>query len=451
MSIVDRSSLEQSSLSDLHAIASELSIDSFRRLRKAELVDAILERQGGEEKEALEDDAEEPEAVRSDSPSREEADRQTESKPRRRRLGRRRKHEEEAPEPDGREAELDGREAEPADGDEPAGGAEPEAVAPTFDREEPAVAEADRPPAAERDEPAAPEIVEGVVEVLPGGSGFVRVNPPDPSDDDVYVSGAQVRRCELVTGDRVSGPRRGPRRSERFASLVRVETVNGQPVAELGDSSRFEDLPVTWPRDLLPLAGGDLTISKVLAVAPIGRGSRVTIVGPAQTGKTELLRRLAAALANQDGLELRIVLAGVRPEEIAEWDGATAAIPLGAPPETRNQAVDAAIDQARRLAVRGAHAVVLIDTLDGVGEVTARKAMAAARALDGAGSVTVIAAASRPVGGETTVVSLSPALAAAGRWPALDLTHTWTMRAELLVGDVRAQELARSRAQALSD
>ena len=51
--------------------------------------------------------------------------------------------------------------------------------------------------------------------------------PPDPSDDDVYISAAQVRRCELVSGDRVTGPVRMPRRSERYPSLVRIDTING--------------------------------------------------------------------------------------------------------------------------------------------------------------------------------------------------------------------------------
>src|SRR6201992_125199 len=47
MSVVDRSALEASPLADLHAIASELSIDGYRRLRRAELIDAILDRQEG--------------------------------------------------------------------------------------------------------------------------------------------------------------------------------------------------------------------------------------------------------------------------------------------------------------------------------------------------------------------------------------------------------------------
>src|SRR5207248_5447613 len=47
MSVLDREALEQSPLADLHAIASELSIDSYRRLRREQLVEAILARQDG--------------------------------------------------------------------------------------------------------------------------------------------------------------------------------------------------------------------------------------------------------------------------------------------------------------------------------------------------------------------------------------------------------------------
>ena len=48
MSVLDRSDLEASPLADLHVIASELGLDGFRRLRKAQLIDAIVERQGGD-------------------------------------------------------------------------------------------------------------------------------------------------------------------------------------------------------------------------------------------------------------------------------------------------------------------------------------------------------------------------------------------------------------------
>ncbi len=86
-----------------------------------------------------------------------------------------------------------------------------------------------------------------MVELLGNGSGFLRTSPPEPSDDDVYISAAQVRRCELVSGDAVTGPMRPPRRSERYPSLVRVDTINGRPADEVAEGTHFDDLPVRVP------------------------------------------------------------------------------------------------------------------------------------------------------------------------------------------------------------
>ena len=46
--VLDRTALEASPLADLHLIANEIGVDGFRRLRKADLVDAILTRQSGD-------------------------------------------------------------------------------------------------------------------------------------------------------------------------------------------------------------------------------------------------------------------------------------------------------------------------------------------------------------------------------------------------------------------
>jgi transcription termination factor Rho len=388
MAILDRESLEQSPLADLHAIASELSIDGYRRLRKPELIVAILERQGGDSGDA--GDAEEAEPERSSS----------------RRRGRRR-----------RPAASKAREATEE--------IEREPELPPGDRD----GEPERQP---------DEVVEGVVELLPNGSGFVRVDPPEPSDGDVYISSAQIRRCELVSGDRVTGPRRAPRRSERFAALVRIDTVNGRPATELADGARYDDLPASFPSDRFELAPDkDATMQAIAAATPIGRGSRVTIAGPAQSGKTELLRRLAAVLAGGDELQVWVVLAGVRPEELELWRegpvGPTAAVSFAASPDAQAQAIEGTVEQARRIAARGAHGVVLIDTLGGLPPQVTRKALAAARHLEN-GSLTVIATAPQPLGGETTVIALDRALAREGTFPAIDPDASWTMRAELLQG-----------------
>ena len=267
------------------------------------------------------------------------------------------------------------------------------------------------------------------------------------------MSAAQVKRCELVPGDRISGPRRAPRRSERFASLIRIDTINGRPADEVADSTRFEDLPAAYPTDRFRLGADDPTIKAIEWLTPFGRGSRVTIVGAARAGKTEALRRLAATLAGQEDIQLSLVLAGVRPEEIADWQqgpvAPAAAVSFAASADAQAQTVERAVDQARRLAARGAHAVVLIDTLSGMSAHAARKLLASARNIADGGSLTLIATASEPLGGETTVIALDHVLASTGRFPALDLIASWTIRPELLVGDAGAEAIARARIEAV--
>ncbi len=51
----------------------------------------------------------------------------------------------------------------------------------------------------------------GILEILPDGYGFLRVNGYEPSPDDVYVSPSQIRRFGLRTGDLVTGQVRRPK------------------------------------------------------------------------------------------------------------------------------------------------------------------------------------------------------------------------------------------------
>ena len=71
--------------------------------------------------------------------------------------------------------------------------------------------------------------------------------------------------------------------------------------------------------------------------------------------------------------------------------------------------------------------------------------LASARNVVDGGSLTVIATASAPLGGETTVIALDARAAAAGRFPALDVAGTGTLRPERLVGDDGAEAIARMR------
>ncbi len=448
MSVLDRSALADSPLADLHAIAGELGIDGFRRLRKPDLIDAIVARQGGNGG-----------APAGDADGSESAE--GEGRSRRRRGGRGRGRdrdrdeatEESTPTPAASEEraprggrdrdreERNGRDREERGGRdrEERGGR---------DREE--RGGRDRKPESGGAKPREGELVEGVVELLGNGSGFVRVNGPEASDGDVYISAAQVRRCELVAGDKVAGPVRAPRRSERYPSLVRIDTINGKSADETGsDGTKFDELPAAFADERFAFGADDPTVKAIEWLTPFGRGSRVAIVGGPRAGKTEALRRLAGELAKIDGVETSVVLVGARPEEIAEWKQGpvevAADLSFAASTDAQSQALERAIDNGKRVAARGGNAVVLIDTLDGVHPAAARKALAAARNLVDGGSLTVVATGEKPFGGETTTIALDAEIAGTGRYPALDLLASGTLRPELLIGEAGAKAIAAAR------
>ena len=419
MAVLERSELQASSLADLHAIADQLGLDGFRRLRKAELIEAILgdgkpDGNGAGESPTVSEDSESGESGRPEA-------RRVRRRAIRSSTGRSRRAKAPSKEEDGAEK------AAPATDER----SEAEGAAAGGDG----------------------RVAEGVVELLGNGSAFLRINPPEPSDEDVYISAAQVRRCELISGDRVTGSVRAPRRSERYPSLIRIDTINGASAETVSEGARYEDLPVAYPSERIALGSEDPTLEAIEWLAPLGRGSRAVIVGAARAGKTETLRRLLAAVCDQEDLEVTLVLVGARPEEIAQWGegpvAPAAALTLAASPDAQGQAVERAVDAAKRVAARGGHALVLIDSLDGLPPHAARKALAAARNLRDGGSLTVIATAGSPLGGETTVIALDVALTSTGRQPILDLINSGTLKPELLVGEDGAQAITQARAAAM--
>jgi transcription termination factor Rho len=332
MSVLDREALEQSPLADLHAVASELSIDGYRLLRREQLVDAILARQQGTD---------------------ERSETEAEARPRRRR-GRR-------------------------------GGAS-----------------------------------------RAGGSQEVAEAPAS-----------------------ASAP------SEQAATAAEEKEKTEPSTAPASDRARFEALEAKFPDEPFAFDSEDRVLSAIQSLTPIGKGSRATIVGPSRSGKSAALRRLADAFASRDDVQLMLVLVGVRPEEISEWQAGPLkpleAMSFASPAAAQDRAVYGAIDRARSVAVAGEHAVILLDTLDGVHEHAARRALATARRLLDGGSVTVIATSSEPIGGETTVIKLDPLSAEVDGVPALDLRSSGTLRAELLVGEDGASAIARARAEAVNE
>ncbi|HZB74842.1 MAG TPA: Rho termination factor N-terminal domain-containing protein, partial [Solirubrobacteraceae bacterium] len=353
-SVLDRDALESSPLADLHLIANELGVDGFRRLRKTDLVEAIVAKQSGDEPEPEAEAEAEPEVEA-------EAPRARRSRGRARSADPEVETEEEAEDEEGatdedaparsRRGRRGGRGRGRRDDERDSG----------RDRDRDGGRDRDRDRDADRggDVEAEDRLAEGAVELLGNGSAFIRLSPPETTDDDVYVSAAQVKRCELVSGDRISGPVRSPRRSERFPSLVRVDTINGRPADEVAEGTRFDDLPAAWPAERLALGSDDVTLKAVEWLTPFGKGSRVLIAGGPRAGKSELLRAIAGALQGREGLELLVVLAGVRPEEAADWAdlGPVATATFAASPDAQAQAVEQAIEQGRRVAARGGDAV----------------------------------------------------------------------------------------------
>jgi transcription termination factor Rho len=440
-SVLDRDALSESPLADLHLLANELGLDGFRRLRKADLIDAIIARQSGEEAPAEPRDAESRDA----EPA---AERRSRSRSRGRGARERDRDEDADAAPARAEADEDAAEDDGQRSRRGRRGGRSRSRTRGDDGATAVVAEG------RSEDDAAERVAEGSVELLPNGSGFLRVSPPETTDDDVYISAAQVKRCELVSGDRISGPVRRPRRSERFASLIRIDTINDRPADEVAEGTRFEDLPAVFPSERLELGGDDATLKAIEWLTPFGKGSRATIVGGPRAGKTEALRRIAGALSGREGLELIVSLAGVRPEEVADWQTEDLPAPVttlsfGASPDAQGQAVEQAVEQGRRVAARGGDAVVLVDSLQHVSPAVARRTLAAARNIRDGGSLTIIATASVPFGGETTVIALDPLVTGLRRFPALDLTLSGTVRPELLVGEEGAEAIAKARAEAL--
>lgn len=343
MPVLNRDELERSPLADLHAIASELGVEDFRRLRREELVTAIVEH------------------VADRSGSDGEASAASEDAGRRRRTGR------------GRGRRSGGEAERPA-----------EASAPAPEPSEPQMPEIDE--TAEPDPEA--EVRAGVLDILPNGSGFLRGAALAPDRDDVHVAPAQIRRCELRSGDEVAGPVRAPRRSERHFSLVHVETVNGAPAEPPAERPDFDSLAPAY-------ANERLAAPEELAAVPFGKGSRVAVIDPPGAEGGSLLRRLVAALAERHPeLRLAVALAGVRPEDAAEWGRGGIPVVGGSADgsiDDQSQAAELALARAKRVAEGGGDALLVVDSLEAIAPDAARRVFAAARRLDGAGTLTVIA------------------------------------------------------------
>jgi transcription termination factor Rho len=328
----------------------------------------------------------------------------------------------------------------------------------------------------------------GVLEVHEEGFGFLR-SPLDgllPGQADIYVSQSQIKRFNLRTGDTVIGRIRPPKEQERYAALLRVEVVDGEgPDVHY---TPFEQVPAVHPSTRLPLAR-DPWLAAVDWVAPLGLGARGLLVAPPRPERSELLRRLAAVFAGDERVQVMVLLAGERPEDVTEWREATdaevVATPMDEQPSRHLQVADIVFERARRLAERGAEVLLLVDSftrllrlaladghgsghlvegVDGGALLRLRRWFGTGRDLRGAGSVTLVGAVDADPGDAlsgvlrrdlgdvaTWQVTLRTGPGAIRSRPDLDVARSWTLREDLLVVGDELERRRRWRAETAGD
>ncbi len=391
---------ESKTLAELHKLATEAKIEGFRLLRREDLVEKLESGSGGVSSDSGGSSGDQGEG------------RSSGSRPRRRRSRGGRDRSRRDSQNGGRD-ERDDKQRDPEGGGEHEGDDLTEAT--------------------------------GVLEVQPRGSGLVRAD--DLPDAGVYVSPAQIRRCELRSGDEISGPIRAARRGERRPSMVRIEMVNGEPPSDERGPA-FEGLTAIAPHRHIPLKveNDDLLARSVDLLAPLAFGQRVLVEAQPRSGRTSVLRALAKSIAagSEDGPEVVVLLVDERPEEVTAWKREVTGVSIDAAPADLGAAeqvriAERTLARVRRQAEAGQDVVMVVDSLTRLGTAygdagAIKPFFGTGRELEeeSAGSVTVIATVLWGSPGDEAVIDavrttenatirLDAELAAAGVIPALDV------------------------------
>ena len=213
------------------------------------------------------------------------------------------------------------------------------------------------------------EIVEGILEVLPDGYGFLRGDNYLSSPRDVYISPVQIRRFRLDTGDMVKGISRC-KEGEKFPSLIFVGEVNGEHPEKAAKRKRFDELTPIYPNERLKLE----TLSKEYAmriidlISPIGKGQRGMIVAPPKVGKTTLLKKIANSITeNNPEVELIVLLIDERPEEVTDMKrsikGQVIYSTFDELPEHHVKVAEMVLERAKRIIEQNKDVVILLDSI----------------------------------------------------------------------------------------
>jgi transcription termination factor Rho len=318
---------------------------------------------------------------------------------------------------------------------------------------------------------------EGVLETLPDGFGFLRA--PDynylPGPDDIYVSPSQIRRFSLRTGDIISGQIRPPKEGERYFALLKVESINYEDPDRAREKILFDNLTPLYPHERLRLEyqPDEYTTRIVDLLTPIGKGQRGLIVAAPRTGKTMMLQHVAQAIANNHKeVSLIVLLIDERPEEVTDMqrsvDGEVVSSTFDEPATRHVQVAEMVIEKAKRLVEHGKDVVILLDSITRLarayntvvppsGKILSggvdsnalhkpKKFFGAARAIEGGGSLTIIATALIDTGSRMDEVifeefkgtgnmeiHLDRRLMDKRVFPAIDINKSGTRKEELLI------------------
>jgi transcription termination factor Rho len=341
----------------------------------------------------------------------------------------------------------------------------------------------------------------GVLEVLPGGSGFIRRSEVSytPGKEDIYVGARVIQKFDLRTGDELEGDV-GPRpKNGKSPPLRRLVKVNGVPPEDLPRRPVFSHLGAQHPDQPLVLECGrtirgqpDPTNRVIDLFCPFGKGQRAMIVAPSKAGKTTVLQSVAEGIVkNHPECHLMILLVEERPEEITEMEacgfGEVIASSFDRPAERHTQVAEMTLARAHRRVEMGQDVVIILDSItrlarahntveEGTGRTLSggldasslekpKRFLGSARKIDarqGGGSLTIIATALVDTGsrmdqvifeefkgtGNSELV-LSRELADKRIFPAIDLNGSATRREELLLSK-DALELSRAMRRKLA-
>lgn len=212
--------------------------------------------------------------------------------------------------------------------------------------------------------------VEGVLEVLPDGYGFLRSDNFLSGPKDVYVSPSQIRRFGLKTGDKIKGKGRIPKEGEKFQALLYLQTVNGDTPDVASKRVPFEYLTPIYPEKRISLetTPRELSTRLIDLIAPIGRGQRGMIVSPPKAGKTILLKKIANAITtNNPEIELIVLLIDERPEEVTDMQrsikGEIIYSTFDKVPEHHIKVAEMVLERAQRLVEHKRDVVILLDSI----------------------------------------------------------------------------------------